>query len=76
MLHNVKKNNIDLFEVHVHVSPFQIYWLTKEMLQTFFANGSNRNVEMGYFLYSNKWIIATTLFASSIIVLHVMASFA
>ena len=25
MLHNVKKNNIDLFEVHVHVSSFQIH---------------------------------------------------
>ena len=25
MLHNVKKNNVDLFEVHVHVSSFQIY---------------------------------------------------
>ena len=22
-----------------------IYWLTKEKLQTFFANGSNRNIE-------------------------------
>ena len=38
MLHNVKKKNIDIFKVHVHVS-FQIYWLTKETLQTFFANG-------------------------------------
>ena len=25
MLHDVKKNNIDLFEVHVHVSSFQIH---------------------------------------------------
>ena len=25
MLHNVKKNNIDLFEVHAHVSSFQIH---------------------------------------------------
>ena len=25
MLHNVKKNNIDLFEVHAHISLFQIY---------------------------------------------------
>ena len=25
MLHNVKKNNIDLFEVHIHVSSFQIH---------------------------------------------------
>ena len=25
MLHNVKKNNIDLFEVHVHASSFQIH---------------------------------------------------
>ena len=47
-----------------------LYWLTKETLQTFFANGSNRNVEMGYLLYSNKWIIATMLFASSIIVVY------
>ena len=42
-----------------------IYWLTKETLHTFFANGSNRNVER-YLLYWNKWIIATVLFASSI----------
>ena len=47
-----------------------IYWLTKETLQTFFANGSNRNVENWYLLYSNKWIIATKLFASSIIVVY------
>ena len=47
-----------------------IYWLTKETLQTFFANGSNRNVEIWYLLYSNKWIIATMLFASSIIVVY------
>ena len=47
-----------------------IYWLTKETLQTFFANGSNRNVEMGYLLFSNKWITATMLFASSIIVVY------
>ena len=25
MMHNVKKNNIDRFEVHVNVSSFQIY---------------------------------------------------
>ena len=25
MLYNVKKNNVDLFEVHVHVSSFQIH---------------------------------------------------
>ena len=25
MLHNVTKNNIDLFEVYVHVSSFQIH---------------------------------------------------
>ena len=25
MLHNIKKNNIDHFEVHVHVSSFQIH---------------------------------------------------
>ena len=43
-------------------------WLAKETLQTFSANGSNRNVEIWYLLYSNKWIIATKLFASSIIV--------
>ena len=24
MLHDIKKNNIDIFEVHVHVSSFQI----------------------------------------------------
>ena len=45
-------------------------WYTKETLQTFFANGSNRNVEMWYLLYLNKWIIATMLFASSIIVVY------
>ena len=44
-----------------------IYWLTKETLHTFFANGSYRNVESWYLLYWNKWIIATMLFASSII---------
>ena len=25
MLHDIKKNNIDIFEVHVHVSSFQIH---------------------------------------------------
>ena len=25
MLHNVKKNNIDIFEVHVHTSSFQTH---------------------------------------------------
>ena len=25
MLHNVKKNNIEIFKVHVHVSSFQIH---------------------------------------------------
>ena len=25
MLHNVKKNNIDLFKVYIHVSSFQIH---------------------------------------------------
>ena len=45
-----------------------IYWLTKETLQTFFSNCSNKNVEIWYLLYSNKWIIATMLFASSIVV--------
>ena len=49
---------------------YYIYWLTKDTLQIFFANGTNRNVEMGYLLYSNKWIIATMLFASSIIVVY------
>ena len=57
-----------------------IYWLTKETLQAFFANGSNRNVEMGYLLYLNKWIIATKLFASSYcglqVTLYAMTSFA
>ena len=47
----------------VFLLEFYIYWLTKETLQTFFANGSNRNIEIWYFLYSNKWIIATMLFA-------------
>ena len=48
----------------------KIYWMTKETLQIFFANGSNRNVEIWYLLYSNKWIMATMLFASSIIVVY------
>ena len=47
-----------------------IYWLTKETLQIFFANGSNRGVDMGYLLYSNKGITATMLFASNIIVVY------
>ena len=34
----------------------KIYWPTKEMLQTFFANGSNRNVEIEYLLYSSKFV--------------------
>ena len=42
----------------------------KKTLQIFFANGSNWNVEMGYLLYSNKRIIVTMLFASSIIVVY------
>ena len=46
----------------------KIYWLTKETLQTFFAEGSNRNIEIWYLLYSNKWITATMLFVSSIVV--------
>ena len=45
-----------------------MYWLTKETLQTFFANGCN--VEIWYVLYWNKWIIATMLFASSIILVY------
>ena len=52
------------------MSTHNIYWLTKETLQTFFVNGSNRNVEMEYLLYSNKSIIATMLFASSIIAVY------
>ena len=36
-----------------------VYWLTKETLQTFFANGSNRNAENLYLLYSNKCNITT-----------------
>ena len=47
-----------------------IYWLTKETLYTFFANGSNRNVEIWYLLHSNKWVIAKMLFASSINVIY------
>ena len=47
-----------------------IYWLTKEMPQTFFASSSNRNVEIWYLLYSDKWIIAVMLFASSIILVY------
>ena len=38
------------------------------MLQDFFANSYNKNVEMWYLLYSNKPIIATKMFARSIIV--------
>ena len=48
-------------------------WYTdwqKKRYRLFFANGSNRNVEMWYLLYLNKWIIATMLFASSIIVVY------
>ena len=52
----------------MQLSAFQIYWLTKETLHTFLANGSNRNVEIWYLLYSIKRIIATMLFANSIIV--------
>ena len=36
----------------------------------FFANGSNRNIESWYLLYWNNWIIATMLFASSIILVY------
>ena len=59
-----------IFSISGHALCIYIYWLTKETLQTFFANGSNRNIEKEYLLYSNKWIIATMLFASSIIVVY------
>ena len=47
-----------------------LYWLTKETLQTFFANGSTRNVEIWYLLNWNEWIIAAMLFASSIFLVY------
>ena len=47
-----------------------IYWLTKETLRTFFANSSNRNIEIWYLLYSNKWINATVLFAIIVTVVY------
>ena len=61
-----------LFTIH-------IYWLLKRyrlslptvLTETWkFDIGSNRNVEIWYWLNSNKWIIATMLFANSIIVVY------
>ena len=54
------------FPQHLHIA--HVHWLTKETLHTFFTNGSNRNVEIWYLLCSNRCIIATMLFDSSIIV--------
>ena len=35
MLHNVKKNNTGIFEVHVHVSSFQIHIHTRTVADQF-----------------------------------------
>ena len=71
--HTTKAANNKLKMFNACVAVYQneyiyIYWLTKETLQTFCTNGSSRKVALGYLLYSNKWIIATMLLASSIIV--------
>ena len=58
------------WKTYTNYSVMNIYWLRKETLQTFCADCSNRNVALEYLLYSNKWIIATMLFASSIIVVY------
>ena len=49
---------------------FVSYWLEKETLQTLFANSSNKNVDIWYLLYSNKWGIATMFFARCIIMVY------
>ena len=43
---------------------------SKRMLQKGMICLIATNVALGYLLYSNKWIIATMLFASSIIVVY------
>ena len=54
----------------MHFLLFNLYWLTKETLHTFFANSLIGNIEIWYLLHSDKWLNATALFATIIIVVY------